>query len=462
MATITKRGQSYQIRVSCGYDVDGKQIRRTRTWRPDAGMSERQIQKELDRQAVLFEEQCRTGRVLDGNIRLADFIDLWFDKHAATHLRPTTVAGYRKLVARTVAALGHIRVDKLQPRHLMAFYENLAEPGIRAPRSLKARPALRQRIKKAGMTTIAIDRACGWPRGKTSKVLYGDGLSAENCEKLAALLGVPVDRLFEAQEDKPLSGNSILHYHRFLSSLMTSAVRWQLRFDNPCLRVTPPRKEDKEAVYLDEAQAARLLLLLDAEPEDFRAMVTLLLYTGLRRSELLGLAWEDIDWDKQLLSVRRTAQYVAGQGTITDTTKTRQSRRVLKLTDSAFALLRRHRAAQMQEELKLGDKWQHSGRIFTTWDGRPMNPNALSRRMHSFIQRTDLPPITAHSLRHTNATLLIAEGVNIKTVSAHLGHSTISTTGNIYAHAIQSAEAAAADALETTLSAALHQQKAAK
>ena len=135
MATITKRGQSYQIRVSCGYDVDGKQIRRIRTWRPDAGMSERQIQKELDRQAVLFEEQCRTGQVLDGNIKLADFIDLWFDKHAATHLRPTTVAGYRKLVARTIAALGHIRVDKLQPQHLMAFYENLAEPGVRAPRT---------------------------------------------------------------------------------------------------------------------------------------------------------------------------------------------------------------------------------------------------------------------------------------------------------------------------------------
>lgn len=125
MATITKRGNSYRITVSCGYDLNGKQLRRTMTWVPPDGMTARQIQKEANRQAVLFEEKCRTGQVLDGNIKFADFAERWFKDYAEKQLRPTTVARYHVLMPRINAAIGHIRLDKLQPHHLMQFYNNL-------------------------------------------------------------------------------------------------------------------------------------------------------------------------------------------------------------------------------------------------------------------------------------------------------------------------------------------------
>jgi integrase len=100
------------------------------------------------------------------------------------------------------------------------------------------------------------------------------------------------------------------------------------------------------------------------------------------------------------------------------------------------------------KRLKLGDKWEGSPKIFTTWKGSAICPDTVTSWFHSFIKRHDLPPVTVHGLRHTNATLLIYNGTNIKTVSDRLGHADVSTTGNIYAHAIKTADEMAAEALE--------------
>ena len=131
MATIKQRGDSYKITVSCGYDLNGKQIRRHLTWTPEPGMTKRQLQKELDRQAVLFEEKCRNGQVLDGNIKFAEFAEKWFVDYAEKQLRPRTVGSYREMLPRINAALGHMRMDRLQPHHIISFYNNMAEIGVR-------------------------------------------------------------------------------------------------------------------------------------------------------------------------------------------------------------------------------------------------------------------------------------------------------------------------------------------
>ena len=264
---------------------------------------------------------------------------------------------------------------------------------------------------------LAVTQNLGLP------LINGAGLRHKNATLLAAALHQPITRLFEVpKQESCLSGNTLQHYHRFISSVLSTAVQWQVIFANPCERVAPPKRKRKEAQYLTLEQVAHLLELLQNEPEDMRCMITLLLYTGLRRSELLGLEWKDIDFQAGLLSIRRTSQYVAGKGVFTDETKTYHSRRVLKLTDTALTLLRQHHAVQMQNRLRLGDCWQEHDRIFTRWDGAPMNPNSLTHRFHTFIHQTDLPPVTIHSIRHTNATLLIAEGAGVKAVSSHLGY----------------------------------------
>lgn len=131
MATISRRGASYLIRVSCGYDMTGKQIVKSMTWKPPADLTEVQTEKEAHRQAVLFEEKCRTGQVLEVTVRFADFAALWLTDYAEKQLRPTTYARYKAMLPRINAAIGHIRLDRLQPHHLMQFYANLEEAGMR-------------------------------------------------------------------------------------------------------------------------------------------------------------------------------------------------------------------------------------------------------------------------------------------------------------------------------------------
>ncbi len=242
--------------------------------------------------------------------------------------------------------------------------------------------------------------------------------------------------------------------------MLETAVQWQLIPLNPCKRVKAPRAEHKEAKYLDEEQAAHLIDLLNDEPITYKTMILLLLNSGLRRAELCGLCWQDIDLDNAVLEVWRNTLYLPERGIYDDTPKTASSQRSIKLPAVCIPMLKEYRAWQWQERLKLGDQWHDHDRVFARWNGEPMHPDTLTNWFSDFVKRNDLPPITVHSLHHTNASLLIAAGTNLRTVSARLGHSQTSTTLNTYSHAIRSADAAAADTLNDLLSPKTQKKKA--
>ncbi|WP_306487746.1 tyrosine-type recombinase/integrase [Agathobaculum sp.] len=452
MATITKRGNSYRFTVSCGYDLNGKQLRRTMTWTPPEGMTAKQIQKEANRQAVLFEEKCRTGQVLDGSIRFADFAEQWFANYAEKQLRPRTVGRYRELMPRINAAIGHIRLDRLQPHHLMQFYANLEEAGIREDSKQRFKGDLKEMLRSRSITKTAFAEQAGVSPAVLASITQGKNISAESARRVSDALGEPVGALFEPTgNDKGLSAKTILHHHRLISSILSTAVKWQVIFSNPCERVDPPKVENKEAVYLDEEQTAQLLEALEGESLQHQVIVKLLLYTGMRRGELCGLEWGDIDFDSSTIRVQRSSLYMSGVGVFTDETKNESSQRVMKVSDEAIEMLRVFRTAQRKDRLRLGDQWQDSGRIFTTWNGTPIRPDTITGWFHKFIAKSGLPPIHVHSLRHTNASLLIAAGTNLQTVAKRLGHANTTTTSKIYSHAIKSADEAAAETLQDIL-----------
>ena len=452
MATIQKRGNSYKIVVSCGYDLNGKQIRRSMTWTPEPGLTRRQTEKELDRQAVLFEEQCHTGQVLDGNIKFADFAEKWFKDYAEKQLRPTTIARYRLLMPRINAAIGHIRLDKLQPHHLMQFYNNLAETGVRDDTRYKSAIDFKTLLKNHSMTKRELAKKANISVYVLNSVTRGNNISENSAQKISKTLNLPLAKLFSASTDKDtLSVNTILHHHRLISSMLSTAVKWQLIFSNPCSRVVLPKNKRKEAIYLDEDQAAQLLQALEGESLQHQVIVKMLLYTGMRRGELCGLEWKDIDFERAVISVRRSSLYLSGKGVFEDKTKNETSERCMKVSDDVIAMLRIWRAEQAKERLRLRDQWQNSDRLFTAWNGAPIRPDVITAWFHKFVTKNGLPPIHVHSLRHTNATLLIAAGTNLTTVAARLGHANTTTTSKIYAHAIKSADQAAAEALQDIL-----------
>lgn len=128
MATIQKRGETYRITVSAGYDSQGKQVRHTMTWKPAPGMSQRQIEKELERQKVMFEERCQGGSGAC-TMKFEAFARRWFQEDAETRMRPRTLAMLHGLEERTYKALGHLRIDKITPLHIQAFIRQLQQPG---------------------------------------------------------------------------------------------------------------------------------------------------------------------------------------------------------------------------------------------------------------------------------------------------------------------------------------------
>lgn len=454
MATIQKRNNSYKITVSCGYNSQHRQIRKSMTWTPTPGMTPKQIEKELERQSVLFEEECEKGLYLDGKIKFADFAERWFTEYAEKQLKARTVARYRELIERINLAIGHIRLDRLQPIHLIQFYDNLAESGIRNDTTYILKIDIDKILEETNISKQQLIKESGISSSTLRSACKGNAVSCSSADSIASVLNMAKNTLFSPKESSKegLSDKTILHHHRLISSILSTAVQWQLIFSNPCDRVKPPKVERKEARYLDDEQAAELFKCLENEPLRYRTMITVLVYTGMRRGELCGLKWTDVDFDNSIINIERSNLYLPQKGIFEDTTKNSSSTRVIKVPDIVLNILKKYRAEQSTEHLKIGDKWNDTGFIFTTWDGKPIHPDTISGWFHDFIGKYSLPDVCIHSLRHTNATLLIANGVNLTTVAKRLGHANTHTTAKIYAHAIKTADEIAADTLQDILS----------
>ena len=452
MARIIKRGDAYLIRVSCGRRIDGREIVKNKTWRPDRPMSPARADKEARHQAEVFEEQCRQGLVLDGKIKFADYADKWMAEYAEKHLRASTLSSYRDQLRRVIPALGHLKLDSIRPLHLLTFYDNLEESGIRLDTKYHCAVDFAALLKVKKLTRVELQKQAGISMGVLTAIGQGKNVAKASADKIAQALELSLESVFKpVDQDRRLSGSTILRYHRMLSSMLATAVKWQMIISNPCERLDPPKASTREARYLDPEEAARLLELLDREPLQYRTMITLLLYTGMRRGELCGLEWRDIDFESGITRICRSSLYLPDKGVFVDETKNASSNRFIKLPSPALSILRKWRSEQAENRLKAGDQWYDSGRLFTQWDGRPIHPDTLTSWFHAFVERSGLPQVSIHSLRHTNATLLISGNVDVRTVSAHLGHAQTSTTINIYAHAIRQAEVAAAEALELQL-----------
>ena len=384
MATIQKRNNSYSIRVSCGYDTRGKQIIRSMTWKPEDGMTPKQIEKELKRQTVLFEESCMKGFQTKA-IKFETFAEEWFNEYAKINLRNTTYERLLQLRGRIYPAIGHLRMDKITPRHIQAFVNSLSQEGA------------------------------------------------------------------NERTGKPLAPKTIRHNLSFISNIFTYAAKMGVVSDNPCSKVTIPKNEVKEKQIYTPEEVEKFLTLLNDEPLKYRTFFYLMIYSGFRRGEMLGLEWKDVDFENNVISIRRTSNYTAKKGVYTDTTKTKKSQKTLKFPQFIMDMLKEYKAEQDAEALRLDDRWVETDRLYVKWDGRPMQNGTPYFWLGEFCEKHDLPFYGLHSFRHLFCSLLVNQGVDIVTVSGAMGHSTVSTTSNIYCHTIQQAQAKVSEAITNAL-----------
>jgi len=250
--------------------------------------------------------------------------------------------------------------------------------------------------------------------------------------KLGRLTPQHFQRLYQDKLAAGLSPTTVNHLHTVLHGAFTEAMRWGLISRNVVALVRPPRKVHVEVVALTAEQARALLAA--AAGNRFEALLILALKTGMRRGELLALRWEDLDLDKGVLQVRGTLRRTR-EGLRIGTPKTPASRRKVVLSPTSQAALRRHRARQEQERQAAGDLWQELRLVFPNRLGRPLEPRDLLADVYRpLLKRAGLPPVTFHTLRHTAATLLLAEGEHPKVVQELLGHAQVGITLDRYSH----------------------------
>ncbi|MBD1371958.1 site-specific integrase [Hazenella sp. IB182357] len=247
-----------------------------------------------------------------------------------------------------------------------------------------------------------------------------------------------------------LSARSVHHHHRLLHEALEHAVKWQLMQKNPSKAVTPPKPQKKQMNVLTKEQIH--LLLEASKGKWYHAPIFIAINTGMRRGEIMGIRWQDIDFEKRIICISQTLQRIKGKGlTFRHTAKTDGSRRSLAVSNSIIDLLKTIQAQQKVIKLELSSHYQDSDLVFANLDGTPMDLDGLSREFARLVRRIDIPYVRFHDLRHSHATLLLQQGEHPKIVSERLGHSSIAITMDTYSHVMPNMQKEAADKLDDFL-----------
>ena len=389
--SIEKRGKnSYRLTVSEGFDLNGKPMIHRKTVHG--------TKKDAEVELAKFVTEVQNGLVIDGkSLKFYEFTEIWKRDYGSKELAPSTYKRYcRMLETRLLPYFGHFYINKIKPTDIMKFYDLLEKDT--------------QLVRKKGNN------------GSKTK--------------------------------KPLSGKTILEHHRLLRAMLHKAVYWQLIVANPAERVQPPKaRKPKRKSYDDEQTKILLenLELLSSEDTKYKVAIILTVFTGVRLGELMGLEWQDVDFKNGIISINRSSQYLSDMGVFTKVPKTESSIREIAIPEFIISLLEEYKLWYEEQKSVYGELWTNSDRLFVQADGKPMHPSTISKWFVKYVGQIGLSVINFHGLRHTNASLLVAQNIDIAVISARLGHAQISTTLDFYVHPLLSHNRKAGYALENLL-----------
>lgn len=392
---VNKNGEitSYTIRVYHGYDSKGNKLKPYEmTWKPAPNMTKKQIEKELNKQVVTFEENCKSGKIgANQNIKLADFCPMYLEIKKDV-LAPRIWHEYSRTIEKLIIPLlGHIKLSDLKPAHVQQFVQYLQGD---------------VKQKKDG----TID-----------------------------------------EENPKLSQATIRRKLVVLQSILKQAVKLDIIPSNPAnaekltlQKVTAPKIE-----IFSKQEAAQMLECLEQEELQFQVLIQLAIMTGCRCGELVGLKFSDFDFMRNKLTVERSAYKIAGEPIKTKPPKDYEVR-TITVNQHCIDLVKLLRTEKARQAAELGTAWCGDEWLFTQWNGEIMNPQTPTKQFSKFLEKNGMKHRKFHSLRHTSATLLLYGGVNLKQVQERLGHGDISTT-NKYLHCIAEADEQAANVLQDML-----------
>ena len=441
---------SYSIRVHRGRGSDGKQLKPwTATFEVSPTWTEKSARKKAEAFAATFEKECREGVTTDSRQKFGPYCDYVIDLKEKTGIKHSTIVRYKELTTRIYPALGHMKLKDIRPDHLNSLYAQLAQPGAGAGNThAMAKVDLAALLKEKRLTRLELSNVTGLSLKAVYAAVKGERVKKEVAGAISTALGGSVEDFFSLDtKERTLSGKTVREYHRLIHTVLDQAVKEGLVAVNVADRATPPKMEQKDVNYFQPEQVAAIREALELEPIKWRTLVHLLLITGARRGEILGLKWDKVDFASNQVYICNNVLYSADVGIYEDTPKTERSKRYVSLPAETMQLLRQYRAWQNGERLRLGEYYQDQGFVFAQDTGGPMHPDSVTTWLSRFSKRHGLPHVNAHAFRHTMASMLYFNGVDSVSISKRLGHAQVSTTANIYAHVMEAADKKNADIL---------------
>ncbi len=440
---------SYSIRVHRGRDADGKQLKPwTTTFDVSPTWKEDSARKKAEAFAATFEKDCREGRTSDSRLKFSTYCDYVINLKESRGAKHSTIVWYKEQATRVYPEIGHMKLKDIRPDDLNRLYTKLSETTCKAT-TAKAIIDLAAIIKEKKITRVALAKTTGLSENTVRIAVKGDTCSVATAKAICDALGLKLEKTFLVlHENRTLSGKTVSGYHRLISAVLKQAVKEGLIPYNVAANAETPKAEKKEVESLHTTDLQAILSALDKEPLKWKVITHLLLITGARRGEILGLKWSAVDFDENRLYICNNVLYFPDVGTYQDTPKTESSIRWISVPSETINLLTTWKSYQEADAKEKGDSYSNpDGLLFTQEFGAPMCPDSVTTWLRRFSKRHNLPPLHPHLFRHTMASMLIYKHVDPVSVSKRLGHSQVSTTTDIYSHAIAEADRQNADIL---------------
>ena len=297
---------------------------------------------------------------------------------------------------------------------------------------------LNQHLKSHCIKQVDALKKIGISKSILASANAGYCIKVENAEKICNALGLKYDDYFTTEvQSHAYAKETIMKLKRTLATILADAKRQRLVEHNFASRdyIAPIQGYKKEVKILNDKEAKMLANYLHTEPNPrWKIALLTVLFMGLRRGELAGLEWKDIDYENKTMTIARSVQDIIGFGLITKEPKTENSKRTISMPDKLIDYLKEYEEWWLNQKKYLGDRLGDTDRLFCTEDGTDISPGLFRVWLQKTLAKVGLPKVPLHSLRHTNITLQLVAGVDMKTVSVRAGHSKASTTSDFYSH----------------------------
>lgn len=484
---LAKDGVHYQLRIVIPKEMrrDGKR-EKTKIWTNEEQLKGKALRLKFEKEAIEFEKSVLQNSQGNNyqNMLLSDYIKHFRNVKVTAGVKHNTLLYYDNMAQRVNEYYRNAKITDVSVANANGFLSWLTKQKSNIDQTARRNDRLKEFCRLYGVTQQMIATRAGISI-KTVEACFADkNINLVNAKKMFLAINevvkdknhiteinriranrrppeppvhipcISFNDLFIANENATLSQKTVKEHYVFLHAVLQLATKEKILAYNPLDETEKPKVEENEKDFFTTNEIKNIISILDSEVAQgktsckWQAVMYLLIFTGARRGEIMGLSWDSIDFNKGLMTIKQATSYSHERKEVyIHTPKTKQSIRTIMLNARVLNVLREYKKEYLQIKSK-ATKWVDTGLLFVQPDGRPISPGAIDDWMQSFAQRNGFPHMNPHKFRHSAATnMLRSNQIDLKSASVMLGHSTPSVTANIYAHALKDNNARACGVL---------------